>query len=138
MKEKAAYYKPGIPTDPATTMGAIDLKTQYDRVLPYIDSAKAEGARCFMAGERPSDPKLAKGFYVEPSDLCRCTAEHEDRPRGDLRPRAGDLQMDGREDEMLRQVNAVEYGLTCSIWTNDSQRRASHRDDGGGRLRLGQ
>ena len=23
------------------------------------------------------------------------------------------------EDEMLTQVNQVEYGLTCSIWTND-------------------
>jgi betaine-aldehyde dehydrogenase len=23
------------------------------------------------------------------------------------------------EDEMLSQVNQVEYGLTCSIWTND-------------------
>ena len=23
------------------------------------------------------------------------------------------------EDELLAQVNQVEYGLTCSIWTND-------------------
>jgi betaine-aldehyde dehydrogenase len=29
------------------------------------------------------------------------------------------------EREMLEQVNAVDYGLTCSIWTNDLA--AAHR-----------
>ena len=29
------------------------------------------------------------------------------------------------EDEMLRGVNSVEYGLTCSIWTNDL--KTAHR-----------
>ena len=31
---------------------------------------------------------------------------------------------------MLRDVNAVDYGLTCSIWTNDLVDRAPHRDGG--------
>src|ERR671931_2747627 len=52
-------YKPGIPTDPKTTMGAIVSKAQYDRVLSYIDSAKQEGARLLCGGGPPSDPKLA-------------------------------------------------------------------------------
>ena len=30
---------------PATTMGAIASKSQYERVLRYIETAKAEGAR---------------------------------------------------------------------------------------------
>ena len=45
VKEKIAYFKPGIPTDPATTMGAIVSKVQFDRVMSYIESAKQEGAR---------------------------------------------------------------------------------------------
>src|SRR5262249_17369087 len=31
VKEKIAHYKPGVPTDFATTMGAIVSKTQFDR-----------------------------------------------------------------------------------------------------------
>ena len=40
VKEKIADFKPGIPTDPATTMGAIVSKVQFDRVMSYIESAK--------------------------------------------------------------------------------------------------
>ena len=40
VKEKIRYYKPGIPTDPATTMGAIVSKKQFDRVMNFIESAK--------------------------------------------------------------------------------------------------
>ena len=35
------------------------------------------------------------------------------------------------------QVNQVEYGLTCSIWTNDLVDRAPHRGGGRGRLSSG-
>ena len=40
VKERIAHFKPGIPTDPATTMGAIVSKAQFDRVMSYIESAK--------------------------------------------------------------------------------------------------
>ena len=40
VKEKITHFKPGIPTDPATTMGAIVSKAQFDRVMSYIESAK--------------------------------------------------------------------------------------------------
>ena len=55
VKEKIKYFKPGIPTDPATTMGAIVSKVQFDRVMSYIESAKSEGARTasLAAGRRP-------------------------------------------------------------------------------------
>ena len=53
------------PTGPATTMGAIISKAQFDRVMGYIDSAKSEGARLITGGSRPNDPALAKGLYIE-------------------------------------------------------------------------
>ena len=67
VKSKIAHYKPGIATDPATTMGSIISKTQYERVLGFIDSAKQEGARLLTGGGRPTDPALAKGFFIEPT-----------------------------------------------------------------------
>src|SRR6516225_8026404 len=64
VRAKVAHYKPGIPTDPATTMGAIISKTQYERVLGFIDSAKKEGATLIYGGAPPKDPTLAKGYFI--------------------------------------------------------------------------
>src|SRR5437763_8722827 len=68
-------YKPGDPTDPATTMGSIISKVQYDRILAYIEAGKEEGARLLTGGKRPSDPHLAKGFYVEPTVFADVTMD---------------------------------------------------------------
>src|ERR1700722_877895 len=45
VKSKIRYWKPGTPTDPSTTMGAIISKAQFDRVMTFIDAAKKDGAR---------------------------------------------------------------------------------------------
>jgi betaine-aldehyde dehydrogenase len=124
VKEKAAYYKPGIPTDPATTMGAIVSKVQYDRVLSYLESAKADGARLIHGGARPSDPKLKSGFFVEPSIYADCTPDMR-IVREEIFGPVLAISKWSDEATMIEQVNAVEYGLTCSIWTNDLN--AAHR-----------
>src|ERR1700727_3601520 len=67
VKAKVAHYKPGVATDPATTMGSIISKTQYERILGFLDSAKQEGGRLIYGGGRPADPALAKGFFIEPT-----------------------------------------------------------------------
>lgn len=118
VKEKAAYYKPGIPTEAATTMGAIISRVQYDRVVSYIESAKADGARLLYGGGRPSDPKLANGFYIEPSIYADCTMDMKIAREEIFGPVLSIFKWSD-EKSMLQQVNAVEYGLTCSIWTND-------------------
>jgi betaine-aldehyde dehydrogenase len=111
-------YKPGDPTDPATTMGSIINQVQYDRVLRYIAAGKEDGARLVSGGKRPDDPKLAKGLFVEPTIFADVN----------MNMRIGKEEIFGPvlsvfkwkdEADMLAQVNQVEYGLTCSIWTND-------------------
>src|SRR5439155_11275489 len=67
LKKKIKYYKPGILTDPATTMGAIVSKQQFDRVMTFIESAKNEGAEVITGGGRPPDPALKNGFFIEPT-----------------------------------------------------------------------
>ena len=118
VKEKVAYYKPGLPTDAATTMGAIVSRQQYERVLHYIGTAKAEGARLLHGGGRPNDATLAKGLYIEPTIFADVTADMTIAREEIFGPVLGIFKWSD-EDSMLAQVNAVEYGLTCSIWTND-------------------
>ena len=62
VKNSVKRYKPGIPTDPATTMGSIVSKVQYERVLGYIEAGKQDGARLLerrQAAERPASGQRA-------------------------------------------------------------------------------
>jgi betaine-aldehyde dehydrogenase len=118
VKHSVKRYKPGIPTDPATTMGSIVSKVQYDRVLRYIEAGKQDGARLITGGKPPSDPNLAKGFYVEPTVFADVTMDMRIGKEEIFGPVLSIFEWRA-EDEMLAQVNQVEYGLTCSIWTND-------------------
>ncbi len=118
VRERIKRFKPGIPTDPATTMGAIITKTQYDRVMSFIESAKSEGARLISGGVRPADPALAKGFYIEPTVFADVTPAMRIAREEIFGPVLSVLKWSD-ESKMLAEVNAVEYGLTASIWTND-------------------
>jgi len=118
VKTKIKHWKPGIPTDPSTTMGAIISKTQFDRVMMYIDSAKSEGARLINGGGRPSDPALAKGLYIEPTVFADVKPSMRIFKEEIFGPVVGVVKWSD-EAAMFEQVNSVEYGLTASIWTND-------------------
>src|SRR5262245_32071498 len=118
VKAKIAHFKPGNPTDPATTMGAIINKTQFDRVMSYIDSAKSEGAKLVSGGCRPADPALAKGLYIEPTVFADVKPTMRIAREEIFGPVVGIFKW-SEEATMLQQVNAVEYGLTASTWTND-------------------
>jgi betaine-aldehyde dehydrogenase len=117
VKQQITHYKPGIPTDPSTTMGAIISKQQFDRVMSFIDSARKEGAELIAGGGPPKDPALAKGFYIEPTVFA--VTENNRIAREEIFGPVLSVFRWSDEAAMLEQVNAVEYGLTASIWTND-------------------
>ncbi len=121
IKEKIAFYKPGIPTNPATTAGAIISKAQYDRVLAYIQTGREEGARLLCGGGRPSDPELEKGWFIEPTIFVDVTQDMRIANEEIFGPVLSVLRWSD-EQEMISQVNRVEYGLTCAIWTKDITR----------------
>jgi betaine-aldehyde dehydrogenase len=118
VKVRVAAFRPGIATDPATTMGAIVSAAQLERVQGYIASARSEGARLVYGGNRPADPALQRGFFVEPTVFCDVTPSMRIAREEIFGPVLAILPWSD-EAEMLRQVNAVDYGLTCSIWTRD-------------------
>src|ERR1700704_2926457 len=123
-RKSVQRYKPGNPTDPATTMGSIISQIQYDRIMRYIAAGKEDGARLVTGGKRPDDPKLAKGLFIEPTIFADVTMDMRIGKEEIFGPVLSVFKWND-EDKMLAQVNQVEYGLTCSIWTNDLT--AAHR-----------
>ena len=118
VKARVAAFKPGLPTDMNTTMGAIVSRAQQERVLSYIASAQQEGARLLYGGRTPDDPALAGGFFVEPTVFADVTSSMRIAREEIFGPVLSILKWTD-EAQMLREVNAVPYGLTCSVWTND-------------------
>ncbi|HTH96224.1 MAG TPA: aldehyde dehydrogenase family protein [Stellaceae bacterium] len=118
MGKHISRFKPGVPTDMATTMGAIVSQTQYDKILSYIESGKSEGATVAYGGGRPQDANLAKGFFIEPTVFTDVKQSMRIASEEIFGPVQSVIRWSD-QSRMLEEVNSVEYGLTCSIFTND-------------------
>ena len=116
--DQVRNYVPGIPTDLKTTMGSIISKVQWDKIMNYIEIAKNEGATLVYGGKAPSDPALAKGWFVEPTIFTNVTQKMRIANEEVFGPVLSVIRWENEED-LFDQVNSVEYGLTASIWTQN-------------------
>ncbi|QCS64502.1 aldehyde dehydrogenase family protein [Achromobacter denitrificans] len=121
-------HVPGIPTDPATTMGALVSKEQLTKVEGFLASALDEGARLVSGGKRPGSPDLKEGFFFEPTILADVTPGMRIANEEVFGPILSVLKWRD-EDELFEAVNNVDFGLTGSIWTTDLDKahRAARR-----------
>jgi len=118
LEAKIVAFRPGRPDDWDTTMGAIASHAQYDRVLSYIAKAREEGARLVCGGGSPDSAVLCKGLYIDATVFADVTPSMAIAREEIFGPVLSVFRWDD-EAAMMRDVNAVEMGLTCSIWTND-------------------
>ena len=118
MLKAIRHYQPGIPTDMATTMGCIVSQQQHEKIMSYIALGQQEGATLAYGGQRPSDPALAKGWFVQPTVFTNVTQKMRLANEEIFGPVLSVIKWRD-EAEMIEQVNAVEYGLTASIWTQN-------------------
>ena len=125
-------YRPGIPTEMDTTMGAIVSRAQLDKIMSYIEIGKREGATLAYGGRRPDDPRLAGGFFVEPTVFTNVTHKMRIASEEIFGPVLSVLKWQD-EETLFEQVNAVEYGLTGSVWTTSlaNAHRAAGRIESG-------
>lgn len=116
--QRIGRFRPGRPEDWSTTMGAIISPAQHARVLSYIETGKAEGAQLVYGGGVPEGPETAGGLFIEPTVFTGVTQEMTIAREEIFGPVLSVLKWHD-EAQMLCDVNAVEVGLTCAIWTND-------------------
>jgi betaine-aldehyde dehydrogenase len=121
---KVGALRLGLPSDRDAEVGCLSSQAQFDKTLAYIEYGKAEGAKLAIGGKRSSDPRLANGFFVEPTVFVNVTDDMRIAREEIFGPVVSILRWSDEAD-MLRRVNALEYGLTCSIWTHDLDR--AHR-----------
>lgn len=110
-------YRVGVAYDEQTDVGPVVSKAHFERVNGYIESGVADGATLVRGGGRPTDAP-ADGNFIDPALFADV----------DLDMRIGQEEIFGPVmsvfrwsdyDEMIRDANALELGLTASVWTND-------------------
>jgi len=112
--ERIARGKVGDPSDPETEVGPIVNESQFEEILGAIERGRAEGGEVIAGGGRADE----HGYVIEPTvfegvrDDAFLSCEEVFGPVTSLY-RVGDL------DEALRRANAVEFGLSAAIFTQD-------------------
>lgn len=106
--------KLGDPLDPETEQGPQVNKEQFDKILGYIDSGKAEGAKLLSGGGRHGD----KGFYVQPTLFTDVKDDMKIAQEEIFGPVMSILKFKDL-DEIAARANNTTYGLAAAIWTRD-------------------
>ena len=119
--ERIGKMRAGDPLDPASSMGPMNSKMQYDKTLRYIEIAKEDGATLAFGGKHPEGAEFAKGFWVEPTVFTGVTMDMRIAREEVFGPVLSVLKWSDI-DEVVAMANAVDYGLTASIWTRDIDR----------------
>ncbi|SLN09699.1 NAD/NADP-dependent betaine aldehyde dehydrogenase [Roseivivax jejudonensis] len=128
LAESVSRYRPGVPTDPATTMGALVSREHFSKVMGYIESGKSEGARIVAGGHAVTDGPLADGCFIAPTIFADVTPDMTIAREEIFGPVLA-VRRWSDEAAMLEEVNGLDVGLTCAIWSRDlaTAHRAANR-----------
>ncbi|WP_186162852.1 betaine-aldehyde dehydrogenase [Burkholderia gladioli] len=130
--ERVARIRVGKPSDAATNFGPLVSPAQLDKVLGFIESAKAEGAKLLAGGERLTQGHFANGQYVAPTVFAECRDEMRVVREEIFGPVMSILDF-ATEEEAIERANATDYGLAAGVVTENLSRahRAIHRLEAG-------
>ena len=99
---------------PLCDMGPQIDEIQFKKILSYIETGKAEGAKCLLGGARAG----SKGYYVQPTvfsdvsdDMTICKEE--------IFGPVMQLQKFKTVEEAIARANNTHYGLAAGLFTRD-------------------
>lgn len=124
LAERTKAIRVGDPFDPATQLGPLVTQQHHQKVMGYMDAAKASSATHLCGGDIPKDPELANGNYVTPAIFTDCDDALPFVQEEVFGPLMSVLSFTD-EDDVLQRANATHFGLSGAVFTKDFNR--AHR-----------
>jgi acyl-CoA reductase-like NAD-dependent aldehyde dehydrogenase len=117
---KFADYCAKIPVgnglDPNNLIGPIANRMQFDKVVGYVEDARASGARIVLGGKKPAGP----GYFYPLTVIADATDDMRVVKEEQFGPVIPIVKYKG-VDDAINRANALEVGLGGSVWGNDVQ-----------------
>ena len=120
--ERVKKLTVGDPLEDSSKQGAVVSKVHFDKVMNCISLAKEEGGIILLGGEAVKpEGRCANGYFIQPTIIeglgahCKTNMEEIFGP-------VVTLQTFETEEEALALANTSNYGLACTIWTQDISR----------------
>jgi len=122
--ERATNLKLGDPHAEDTRMGAMINAQHAEKVMGYIDGARAEGAEILVGGNyRQMDGVLSGGKYVEPTIIA--ATDDMTISREEVFGPVMCVYPFDTEEEVIARANDTNFGLASGVFTKDLMR--AHR-----------
>ena len=115
--DRASAIVLGDGSDEATEMGPLVSKEQQERVERFIEIGSKE-ATLAKQGSRPSDARLANGYFVPPTVFADVRNDATIAREEIFGPVMSVIPFSSVE-EVVAMSNDNEYGLAAAVWTND-------------------
>ncbi len=116
----------GVPSERDTFMGPIINQRALKTYLEAVAIAERDG-QVLCGGEQLKDPGLDRGYYVQPTVVDGLPSDHELFRRELFVPFLA-IDTFSTLDEAINKANAVEFGLTAGIFTDDPAEQSQFFD----------
>ena len=114
--ERSRRVRLGDPMSADTEIGPLAFREHMERVLSYVDVAKADGARLLTGGRRSS--QFARGWFIEPTAVMAPANDARVCQEEIFGPFATFLTFDTL-DEAIAISNDSKFGLVNYVWSDD-------------------
>jgi aldehyde dehydrogenase (NAD+) len=117
LKDRLATLRVGDPLDKNTDVGAINSKSQLEKITELVAAGRAEGAEMYQ----PACDLPERGYFFRPTLFTNVAQSHRIAREEIFGPVLSVLTFRTPE-EAVEKANNTPYGLSAGIWTDKGSR----------------
>ena len=117
LKDRLSTLRVGDPLDKNTDVGAINSKSQLEKITELVASGEAEGAELYQ----PPCDLPDRGYFFRPTLFTNVAQSHRIAKEEIFGPVLSVLTF-RTPDEAVEKANNTAYGLSAGIWTEKASK----------------